>query len=403
MNQVIVRSKVRWLTLSVIGFGLASFLSDMGHEAATSALPALLIVLGSAPAALGLIEGVSDGLASFAKLFGGWIADRPKARKPIAVGGYLVTGLSVGMFALATSWLHIALARSVGWLARGLRGPARDAMLADSVPREAVGRAFGFHRAFDTAGAVAGPLLAVLLVAAVPLRAVFWWCLVPGVLSAVAFAVLVKPADEKVGEKPERYWTSLAALPRDFRRFLLAVILFGLGDFARTLLILRAIQLLEPELGAAKATSIAILLYAVHNVLYAAASYPVGHLADRLAPRKLLVFGYSIGVVTALLAAFSTPSIPILAVLFAAGGLTLAFEDTLEGTLTAHCVPSALRGTGYGALAATNGVGDLLSSSLVGLLWTVAGPTAAFSAAALLCFAGTLVLALEGERRPRSM
>ena len=393
------RASFRWLTLSVLGFGLASFLSDMGHEAATSALPALLIALGSAPAALGIIEGVSDGLSSFAKLFGGWLADRPRARKPIAVGGYLVTGLSVGMFGLATSWLHIALARSVGWLARGLRGPARDAMLADAVPREALGRAFGFHRAMDTAGAVAGPLLAALLLSAIPLRAVFWWCLVPGILSAVVFALLVKPVDGREGEKPQAFWRSLAALPRPFRKFLLAVFLFGLGDFARTLLILRATQLLEPGMGAVKATTIAIVLYGVHNVFYAAASYPVGHLADRLDPRKLLVLGYGIGVATAILAAFATPSIPVLAVLFVAGGLTLAFEDTLEGTLTAHGVPTSLRGTGYGVLAATNGVGDLFSSILVGLIWTAAGPAAAFSVAALLCLSGMVVLAFTREAR----
>jgi sugar phosphate permease len=227
---------VRWLSVPVLGFGLASFLSDAGHEAATSALPALLALIGAAPAALGVIEGVSDGLASLAKLVGGWWADRPRLRKPLAVGGYFTTGVSVGAFAVASSWLHVVAARSVGWFARGVRGPVRDAMLADAVPREAVGRTFGFHRAMDTAGAIVGPLLALVLVATAPLRQAFLWAVVPGVLAALAFALLVK-RQEAAPRPPRPLTTSLRSLPPVYRRFLAAVLLFGAGDFARTLLI----------------------------------------------------------------------------------------------------------------------------------------------------------------------
>ena len=395
------RAAVRWLTPSVLGFGLASFLSDTGHESATSVLPALLVTLGAAPAALGIIEGLSDGLSSFAKLAGGFWADRPRLRKPIAVTGYLATGVSVGIFGLATSWLHVLLARGVGWFARGVRGPARDAMLADAVPAEAVGRAFGFHRAMDTAGAVAGPLLATLLLAAVPLRGLFYLSVIPGVLSALAFTVLVRGQGGKTAVEPQPFWRSLGALPPPFRQFLVAVFLFGVGDFARTLLILRATTLLAPSRGAA-AAGVAVVLYAGHNLLYAAACYPVGLFADRMNPRRLLVLGYVFGTATAVLAAFASPSILLLAVLFAVAGLTLAFEDTLEGALTAQLVPGEVRGTGYGALAATNGIGDLLSSSVVGLIWTAVSPQAAFGFAALLCLGGTVVLAASVPPRARA-
>ena len=391
------RRTARWLTTSVVGFGLASFLSDAGHEAATSMLPALVALLGSAPASLGIIEGVSDGMASVAKLLGGWWADRPRLRKPVAVGGYLVTGVSVGIFALASSWLHIVAARSVGWFARGVRGPVRDAMLADAVPAEAVGRAFGFHRAMDTAGAVVGPLLALALVALVPLRQVFLWAVVPGVLASVAFAVLVRsPAPRPVAARP--FGASLRSLPAAYRRFLAPVFLFGAGDFARTLLILRATQLLAPIEGLPKATATALALYAGHNLLYAAASYPIGRLADRVSPRALLVVGYFLGTATAVLAAAATPSLGVLVALFAVAGLTVAFEDTLEGTIVAREVPAEVRGTAYGSLAATNGVGDLVSSSLVGILWAVAGAGVAFGAAAALCLAGTILLATARRR-----
>ena len=391
------RTAGRWLTRSVFGFGLASFLSDAGHEAATSVLPALVALLGSAPAALGVIEGVSDGMASAAKLLGGWWADRPHLRKPLAVGGYFVTGLSVGAFALASSWLHIAAARSIGWFARGVRGPVRDAMLADAVPAEAVGRAFGFHRAMDTAGAVAGPLLALALVAVVPVRQVFLWAVIPGVLASAAFAVLVRPSAPRV-TAPRPFGVSLRMLPAAYRRFLAAVFLFGAGDFARTLLILRATQLLAPVAGLSAATATALALYAGHNVLYAAASYPVGRLADRVSPRALLVMGYLLGTATAVLAAVATPSLGVLMALFGCAGLTVAFEDTLEGTIVAREVPAEVRGTAYGALAATNGVGDLVSSSLVGILWAATGAGVAFGAAAALCLAGTIVLATARRR-----
>jgi len=192
-------SSRRWFTASVLGFGLASLLSDAGHEAATSALPALLVSMGAAPAALGIIEGIADGLASFAKLGGGWLADRPHLRKPIAVLGYFITGLSTGAYGLAGGWGHLLAARSVGWLARGMRGPARDAMLADAVPPEVRGRAFGFHRAMDSMGAVLGPLLSMALLASAPLRGVFAWTMVPGVLAALATAI--KLANLRVFER----------------------------------------------------------------------------------------------------------------------------------------------------------------------------------------------------------
>jgi len=217
-----------WLS-AVLGFGLASFLSDAGHEAATAAMPALLASLGAAPAALGLIEGLSDGFSSFAKLGGGWIANRPRWRKPITVLGYLVTGLSNGVYALATAWPHVLAARGVGWLAKGFRGPARDTMLADSVTDATRGRAFGFHRAMDTAGAVVGPGLAAILIATHPVRQVFLWALIPGVAAALAVMLLVKP-DSTPTPAPVAFWKSIGDLPAPFRRFLVAVFLFGLGE-----------------------------------------------------------------------------------------------------------------------------------------------------------------------------
>jgi MFS family permease len=243
---------------------------------------------------------------------------------------------------------------------------------------------------------VVGPAAAALLLGVIPLRQVFVWAMVPGVLAALAIVVFTRGSPE-TKERPPPFWKSVSALPGRFRVFLGAVFLFGLGDFARSLLILRATDLLTPSLGPTRAAAVAMGLYVFHNVVYAALSFPVGWLADRIDPQRLLVAGYVIGVFTALAAAFTGPSLWALGGLFALGGATLAFEDTCEGVVTAAEVPDAIRGTGFGVLATTNGVGDLLSSSVVGLVWAWAGPLAAFSLAAALCLAGAVTLAASGR------
>src|ERR1700684_2621524 len=183
-------SPKRWLTRGVMGIGPASLFSGWGHEAATAILPAFLASLGAPAFALGVIEGVSDGFSSFAKLAGGWIADRPKWRKPTGILGYLATVLSPFAYAFAQSWPAVLLMRALGWMGRGSRGPSRDTLLSDAVAPEQQGRAFGFERAMDTLGAVLGPLCAPALIGMLGARGVLKWTLVPGLAAAVAFAFL---------------------------------------------------------------------------------------------------------------------------------------------------------------------------------------------------------------------
>lgn len=212
----------KWLNRNVLGMGLTSLLSDLGHESATAVLPAFLSTIGASATALGVIEGVADAVASFVKLGAGWYSDRVGQRKPITIAGYALTGVSTGIFAFAWSWPLVLVGRVIGWFGRGIRGPLRDAMLAESVSQEDTGKAFGFHRAGDTLGGIFGPLLAVLLIGYLesapqanpswPFREVFLLTVIPGVGSALAFAFMVKerrrPANHEL-----RFWTSLRALP----------------------------------------------------------------------------------------------------------------------------------------------------------------------------------------------
>jgi MFS family permease len=390
-NSPPIEEDTGWLNPAVIGMGLTSFFSDLGHETASSILPLFLASLGAPAAALGVIEGVSDALSSFAKLGAGWLGDRVSRRKPIVVGGYMLTGLATGLFGLATSWPQILVSRAVGWFGRGVRGPLRDAMLADAVDPRERGRAFGLERAGDTLGAVLGPATALLLVSAMTYRKIFLLTVIPGLIAALCFAVLVREHGRRL-TRPRKFWEALGALPRGFRVYLIAVAVFGAGDFAHTLLILRASQALAPSLGTVQAGALAIGLYTIHNVIYAAATVPAGALGDRYGKRRLLAGGYLLAAVMSGGFILATPSWWHFALLFAAGGLYIAVEDTLERALAADLLPRDMLSTGYGALAAANGLGDFVSSVLVGVLWTVVSPAAGFAYAAILSLVGAALV-----------
>lgn len=213
----------RWLNRTVLGIGLASLCSDWAHETATTLLPAFLATLNVAAAWLGLIEGVSDGLSSVAKMASGFATDRLARRKPVAVVGYLVTALGTACFGLATSAWHVLLARAGAWLGRGVRTPVRKAILAGSVTPATYGRAFGFERMMDTVGAIAGPAtaLALLPLARGNYRAVFALTLVPGVTAALLIAFVVKEK-ERAPVPHISLGASVRAMPARYRKLLAA-------------------------------------------------------------------------------------------------------------------------------------------------------------------------------------
>ena len=390
-SSAVERPNSRWLTRGVLGIGLASLFSDWGHEAATSILPAFLASLGAPAFALGVIEGVADGFSSFAKLAGGWIADRPRWRKPTGIIGYFATGVATCAYAFVQSWPAILVLRSLGWIGRGGRGPSRDALLADAVAPEKVGRAFGFERAMDTAGAVLGPLCASALVAFWGLRGVLRATVVPGCLAAIAFATLVPASRRAHGHFALSFISSMRQLPRRYWKYLAAVLAHGLGDFAPTLLILRATQELTPRYGG-RAAAIAIGLYTFHNFVDAAAAYPAGALADKISKRALLAAGYVLAAFVAVGFIFAPPSIPALAALFALAGIHIGVRDSLEKALAAELLPVESRGSGFGVLATVNGVGDLVSSISVGALWSAVSPAAGFIYSGVLVLCGAFLV-----------
>jgi MFS family permease len=405
MDDKPAQPRVRWLNATVLAIGLASLFSDVGHEMATVAMPALLASIGAGPAVLGLIEGLADGLSSFVKLLSGHYSDRLRRRKPLAVVGYFLTAAGMASFALATSWWHVLLGRVVGWLGRGARSPVRKVLLAEATTPETYGRAFGFERAMDTAGAVVGPLLAIGLTAAVGLRGVFAFTFIPGVAAALLIVFLVREREHT--PKPHRtLWGGLRQLPGTFRRYLLGVGFAGLGDFSNTLLLFWATvafgesfdpnyrdeSLRDPD-KARLAAALAMAYYVGYNVVHMLSSYFSGQLADRLPKNRVLAAGYALAVVPA--AALLLPLDPFVrfGIAFAFSGLYMGVWETVESATAAALLPGDVRGAGFGLLDTVNGIGDLVSSIAVGALWGMVSPAAAMGYVIVTSLTGAALVA----------
>jgi MFS family permease len=384
----------------VASVGAASFFSDAGHEIATAVLPSFLTgVLRGSAATLGLIEGLSDALLGIAKLVSGPLANQPTRRVRLARGGYLLTAVFTAAIGLATTVWQAGVLRAAAWIARGVRTPARDAMLAGLAPPDAYGRAFGVERAGDNLGAVVGPLLAAMLVATVGIRTSFFFALVPGALAALSISVAAARAQRMTTavQVRERARLEIANLRRaGLFRPLLPVALFELGNIATTLLILRSTQLLDyGGRSPTAAASLAILLYAGHNLTAAIVALVGGTWIDRWGPRPVFAAGAAAYVLAYGGFAYPIHHWLLLAGCFCLAGAGIGLAETAESTLVAQLLPDRLRGSGFGLLGGLQSAGDFLSSTIVGLLYVAATPTIGFAYAAVwmvLAVAATVVV-----------
>jgi len=393
-----------WLNRTVLGIGLASLFSDTSHETVTVLLPAFLASMGAAAGALGTIEGLADGLSSVAKLYGGWLADRLRRRKVIAAGGYAFMALSPVVMAAAGNWLVVLGGRVLAWVSRGLRTPARKALLADAVSPEAYGRAFGLERAMDTCGAILAPAACyALLGLGFRHRTLILWSAVPALLAVLAIVFLVRERSDRTPISTPLL-RSFGGFNQPFRRFLGAVGLFGIGDFADTFYILYAVAVLSPQVGSAQAASLSVAFYALHNVLYAAWSYGGGWIADYVNRRVLLACGYASAALAAVCMLVGVNGYVGLGLMFALGGAGVGIYEAVEDTIAAELLPREIRGSGFGALALVTGLGDLVSSLLFGWIWAAAGVAAASAVALVPMTAGILLLLRLAARgtTPRS-
>lgn len=396
-------SQDRWLTPGVGAVGAASFFSDSGHEVATSVLPAFLTgTLGASAAALGVIDGISDALMGIIKLIGGPLANDPQRRARTASGGYLGTALATGAIGAAVTVWQVGALRAIAWLSRGLRSPARDALLASLSPTSAHGRAFGLERAGDNLGAVAGPLLAAGLVAWIGVRPTLYLAAVPGIFAALAI-VLAARESRRRGNAPggpaARRLDLRALRDAGMLRALTPVLLFEFGNLAATLLILRATELLSsPHRSVTAATSLAVLIYAGHNVVATLASLIAGRWYDRAGPRVVFAAGAAIYVIAYGVFATGSHSVVGLVLAFCAAGAGIGLAEPTESAVVAQLLPDELRGSGFGVLGVIQAAGDVVATVVAGFLYTLASPALAFGYAAVWMLTATIASGMLSRR-----
>ena len=369
----------RWLTPPVRGIGAASLLSDLGHEVPTALLPSFLTsTLGAPAAALGLIEGVADGLAGVAKLARRRAGGRPARRRATAVGGYTATAVLSALIGVATAAWQVGVLRAGAWAARGLRVPSRNALLADAVPPAAYGRAYGFERAMDNLGAIGGPLLALALVAAVGVREAILLSIIPGLLAALAIVYAVRhvrqaPSAASVSRSASG---SVRCCGAGSAALMRGVGAFELGNIAATLLILRATELLTPGRGArhAPSRSRSCSTPATTSPPRSRASPPAGSATGAARVRVLRRRRRCVRVRPTSCSRRPARASPCSSPASSSPGMGIGCVETAEHAAVARSPPSRSRGSAFGLLAAAQSFGNLAASAIAGLLWTLVSP-----------------------------
>lgn len=366
--------------------GLISLLNDSAGELVYPLVPLYLSsVLMATPRALGIIEGIAEATSSLLKLFSGILTDRTRSTKPWVVGGYGVAALSRPLLAFAVSWPLVALLRFADRVGKGLRSSPRDALLARVAPPGQRGLAFGLHRAMDNAGAVAGPLLAALLLAQhVPIRTIFLWAAVPGVLTVLLALWIREPTPEPATVKSIPDWT-LQGLPRVYKRYLLTLAVFTLGNSSNMFLLLRAREMGLPPAEIP-------LLWALVSAVAMIFSTPLAALSDRLGRTRLIVAGWLVYGLFYLLMGLNDSHRWLLWPMFAFYGLFMAATEGAEKALVADMTPMDRLGSAYGWFNLTTGALLLPASLLFGWLWQSSRPAIAFGFSAGCALLATALL-----------
>jgi MFS family permease len=379
-------------------FGATSFLNDTASEMAYWVLPAFLVSLGAGPAQLGLIEGLAESVASFAKLFSGYLTDRIDRRKPLVVGGYFVANAVKPLLAVVGAWWHILLIRFSDRLAKGVRGAPRDVMVAESVPKERLGSAYGLIQSMDSAGAIAGPLVALVLLARYGIRGVFLAAAVPGALCVmVALFGIREPKETHVSQNrrgvghPDHSSdggnSKSTPLPGTFYFVLIAVTLFSLGNSSDMFLVMRA-----QNVGIRVA--LAPLLGLVFNITYTLGSWPAGWFSDHFSRRWIAAAGYLIFAVVYFVFG-RAPSTLAIWVTMAVYGLYYALTQPVLKALVVETVGQDVRGHALGVYFFVSSVATLAASLITGELWKIYGAAVPFYFSAGLATVAAVLLVVR--------
>lgn len=381
--------KIFGLRPNVFFLGLVSLFNDFSSEMMYSVMPGFLTtVLGAPPVFVGFIEGFADALASVFKIYFGWLSDKLKKRKILAVSGYSLSVSTRWFLALVGNFWQVFFLRAIDRVGKGLRDSPRDALIFESVGRAEAGRSFGYHRAMDTVGGALGPLTAVFLMPLImnDYRLLFRISFVFGLLAVLTF-VFVKDVKKNVPENPappaKPFSFSLSGYSTVFKEYLAAVFIFGLGLMPLPLMLLKS-----QDVGL-NGFSIP-LMYFVNNLSFVLFAIPAGKLADRIGDKKVIALGFLAAIFSYLnLAFFSSPWSVVAG--FATFGLYSALTDGVQRALAAKLVPDDMLASGQGYLNAAVGISSLLAGLTGGILWTQLGSSAALLYGTVMMSAGLAI------------
>lgn len=383
------------LPAQIWALGLVSLFMDIASETVHALLPVFLVTsLGASVAMVGLIEGVGESTAAFAKVGSGWLSDRLRRRKGLVVLGYTLGALSKPAFAVAPAAGWVMGARFVDRLGKGIRGAPRDALIGDLAPAPLRGAAFGLRQSLDTAGAFLGPLAAIALMALTggQFRLVFWLAVIPGLVAVAILVLAVREPPRPAGvNAPSIRWHELPALGRRYWGVVAVAGVLTLARFSVAFLILRA-----EGAGLSLALTPAVLV--VMNLAYSASAWPMGALSDRMPRRHLLTAGFAVLMLAQLVLAFA-PGLPAVMGAIALWGLHMGMTQGLLAALVTDTAPARARGSAFGLFHLVSGLALLAANFVAGGLWSLLGPASTFLAGAAFAGVGLAGLALYAWRR----
>ena len=385
--------QLRGLPRNVWAVGLTSFFMDISSDMVINLLPLFLMgVLGVRAEVIGIIEGFADWAASFFKLFSGWLSDKARERKWLAVLGYAISAISKPFFYFATSWVWIAGARWADRVGKGIRTAPRDALIADSAEPDQRGLAFGLHRSMDTMGAMLGLFIALVVVliaqrtATELSRSTFQTIVLISIVPAFLAVLTLAIGAEDVPVTSERPAPKFAfrSLGKPFMIFIVIVCIFTLGNSSDAFLTLRA-----EDAGLSVAGILGMLI--TFNLVYTLISTPAGALSDRIGRRKLIVGGWLAYAVIYLAFGLAQTGWQVW-MIYAFYGVYYGMAYGTASALVADLVPADVRGTAYGTYNAALSISALFASIIAGVLWENIGPAAPFLFGGVLALAAALLM-----------
>lgn len=381
--------------------GLVSFFMDVSSEMIYPIVPLFLAgVLGVNMSMIGLIEGIAESTASLLKVFSGWLSDKTRQRKNLMLAGYAISTLSRPVMAMAGAWQQVLSARVIDRTGKGVRTAPRDAIIAEATQTTHLGRAFSFHRAMDTLGAVAGPAITFSLLGFFnnDYRKIFWLSMVPGVIAVIVIVLFIEEKKNRPKSEAERPKLSFHQFDWKVKFFIVIAALFALGNSSDAFLILRAKQVGIP-------VATIPVVYLVFNLVYSLSAFPAGMAADRFGRKKIILLGFVLfaGLYYGFAVAKAASTIWLL---FGLYGLFMGFTEGVQKAFLATIIPPDFKATAFGIYAAAVGLAMLPASLIAGWLWDHVAPAATFyfgaatASLAAILFTVLIVLIRYSQRLP---